>query len=164
MYNGPTFANKWSPNKKSFIEIFIHFFPRNFLEETIVNATSNALLAVNAVRITFGEILRYIRMMLLMSCYAKSPDYFWRMATRTGDESEDKENNILSFTFNRYITRRRNLAITSALRFTLSPPPTFWDKFWQIREMVTAWNEHMRTIFSAGWAICLDKSMSIWFS
>ena len=163
MYNGPTFANEWSPNEKSFVEIFVHFFPRNFLEDTVVNETSNALLAVNAVQITFGGLLRYIGMMLLMSCYAKSPDYFWRTMTRTGDESKE-ENDIPLFSFNRYMSRRRYLAIMLALRFTLSPPPTFRDKFWQIQDMIFAWNEHMRTISSTGWTICLDESMPIWFS
>ncbi len=38
----------------------------------MVEAANNALLAVNAVRTTFGELLRYIVMMLLMSCYMKS--------------------------------------------------------------------------------------------
>jgi hypothetical protein len=80
------------------------------------------------------------------------------------DESEDKENDILLFSFKRYMSRQRYLTIMSALRFTQSPPPTFRDKFWQIREMVTAWNEHMRSFFSAGWAVCLDESILIWFS
>ncbi len=106
----------------------------------------------------------YIGMMSLMSCYTKPPEYFWRTASRKGDESEDDENDVLSFTFNRYMSRQCYLAITLALQFTLSPPPTFWDRFWQIWEMVSAWNEHIQKIFSAGWVICLDKSMSIWFS
>jgi hypothetical protein len=106
MYNGPTFTNDWSPNHNSFIEIFLHCFPCYFLEDTIVEATNNALLAVNAVRTTYGELLRYIGMMILMSCYMKSPDYFWRPASRTGDCSEDEENNMPLFTFNRYMSCR----------------------------------------------------------
>ncbi len=86
MYNRPTFAKEWSPNGKPFINIFLHFLPCYFLEVTIVEATSNALLAANAVQTTLGELLRYIGMMLLMSCYMKLPDYFWKMATRTGNE------------------------------------------------------------------------------
>ena len=98
-----------------------------------------------------------------MSCYMKSPDYFWRTAVRTGDCSEDEENDMPSFTFNRYMSRRRYAAITSALRFTrIKPPPTFRDKFWQIRDLISAWNEHMQTIFVAAWALCLDESMSFW--
>jgi hypothetical protein len=30
--------------------------------------------------------------------------------------------------------------------------------------MVSEWNKNMAAVFSAGWAICLDKSMSIWTS
>jgi hypothetical protein len=56
------------------------------------------------------------------------------------------------------------LAITSALRFTLKQPPSFGDKFWQIRDLISTWNEHMRTIFSAAWVLCLDESMLIWFN
>jgi hypothetical protein len=131
MYNGPTFTNDWSPNGNSFIEIFLHCFPCSFLEIDMVEATNNALLAVNGVRTTFGELLRYIGMMMLMSCYMKSPDYFWRTAVRTGDCLEDEENDMPLFTFNRYMSRRRYAAITSALRFTIKPPPSFRDKFWR---------------------------------
>ena len=119
------------------------------------------LLAVNLVRTTFGELLRYIGMMLFMLCYMKLPNYFWRPAARTGDYSEDEENDMPSFTFNRYMSRRCYLAITSALQFTTQPPPSFRDKVWQIRDLILAWNEHMQTIFVAAWALCLDESMSI---
>jgi hypothetical protein len=164
MYNGPTFANKWSPNGKPFIDIFFHFLPCYFLEVTIVKATSNALLTANAVRTTLGELFHYIGMMLLMSCYMKSLDYFWKMGTRTGNESEDEANDIPLFTFNRYMSRQHFLAITSALRFTLKQPPLFRDKFWQIWDLILTWNKHMCTIFSAAWALCLDESMLIWFN
>ncbi len=164
MYNGPTFANKWSPNGKPFIDIFLHFLPCYFLEVTIVEATSNALLTANAVRTTLGELFRYIGMMLLMSCYMKLPNYFCKMATRTGNELEDEANDIPLFTFNRFMSRRVFLAITSALRFTLKQPPSFQDKFWQIWDLISTWNEHMRTIFSAAWALCLGESMLIWFN
>jgi hypothetical protein len=63
------------------------------------------LLTVNVVQTTYGELLWYIGMLLLMSCYMKSPDYFWRQAARTGDCSEDEENGMLSFTFIRYMSR-----------------------------------------------------------
>ena len=47
-------------------------------------------------------MLQYIGMWLLMSCYMKPPEYFWRPATRmtmiAGDDSEDEKNDTLSFT------------------------------------------------------------------
>ncbi len=164
MYNGPTFANKWSPNGKPIIDIFLHFLPCYFLEVTIVEATSNALLMVNAVWTTLGELFRYIGMMLLMSCYMKSPDYFWKTATRTGNESEDKANDIPSFTFNRYMLRQ--LFFGDHISVAVYPQTTAIvpRQVWQIRDLISTWNEHMHTIFSAAWALCLDESMSIWFN
>jgi hypothetical protein len=56
----------------------------------------------NLVRTTIGEMLRYIGMWLLMSCYMKPPEYIWRPATRmtmiAGDDSEDEKNDTSSFT------------------------------------------------------------------
>jgi hypothetical protein len=106
MYNRPTFANEFSPNGKPFTDIFLHFLPCYFIEVTIVKATSNALLTVNAVRTTLGELLHYIRIMLLMLCYMKLLDYFWKTTTRMGNELEDKANDIPSFAFNRTGTCR----------------------------------------------------------
>ena len=45
-------------------------------------------------------MLRYLGMWMLMSCYMKSPDYFWHSAARmTGDDMEDEENDILDKAF-----------------------------------------------------------------
>ena len=60
------------------------------------------------------------------------------------------------------MSKRRFNAITFEIRFTTTNPPPYVDKFWQIRQMVMAWNYHMNSIFLASWEICLDKSMSIW--
>ena len=133
MYNQPTFADAWSPKGKKFVDIFLHLFPVQFLETVINKATSRVLLSNGLVRTTLGEMLWYIGMMLLMSCYMKSPDYFWRPATtRTPGLEDEEENDTPSFTFNRYMSRHRYLAITLALRFTMLMPPTFRDKFWEI--------------------------------
>ena len=164
MYNDPSFADEWTPQQKTFLEIFLHLFPLEFFTNMIVEGTSNALVGVNSVPMTIGEMLRYIRMWLLMSCNMKSQDYFWQSAPRTKmtphDDNKDEENNNLLFTFNRYMSWRR-VAITSALRFTLSNLPTFWDKFWEARDMITTFNKHMAKIFLVAWVVCLDESMSI---
>ena len=57
------------------MEIFLHCFPCYFVEVTIVEATNNMLLVINAVWTTYRELLQYIGMILLMSCYyMKLPD------------------------------------------------------------------------------------------
>jgi len=55
-------------------------------------------------------------------------------------------------------------AITKALSFIDHDPPLYKDKFWEVRQMIHAWNWHMSDVFLAGWVSCLDKSMSIWTS
>ena len=94
VYNQPMFTNSWTPHMKKFVDIVLHLFPVKFLETVIAKATSRVLLSNGLMRTTIGEMLRYIRMMLLMSCYMKPPDYFWRLATRTTG-SEDKENDTI---------------------------------------------------------------------
>jgi hypothetical protein len=76
MYNGPTFTDSWSPQDKSFVDIFLCLFPIQFLEHLIVKATSRVLVGESLVRTTLGEMLQYIGMWLLMSCYMKPPEYF----------------------------------------------------------------------------------------
>jgi hypothetical protein len=166
MYNGSLFADGWTPQRKMFLEIFLHLFPLEFFTNVIVKGTSNTLVGVDSAWTTIKEMLRYVEMWLLKLCYMKSLDYFSRSAPRTrttpDNNDEDKENDTPLFTFNRYMSRRRFLAITSALQFMLSNPPTFWDKFWKVWDMIAAWNEHMAKIFLAAWVIRLDESMSIW--
>jgi hypothetical protein len=114
---GSDVADGWTPKRKTFLEIFLHLLPLKFVTKAIIEATSNALFAADSARTSLGEMLWYLGMWMLMSCYMKSPDYFWRWAARmAGDGVEDKENDTPSFTFNRYMSRRRFLAITSALR------------------------------------------------
>ena len=150
MYNQPMFANSWTPQGKKFVDIFLHLFPVQFLETVINEATSRVLLS--------NGPHGYIGMIMFMICYMKFPDYFWRPATRMPG-SEDEENDTPSFTFNRYMSRCRYLAITLALRFTTSTPPTFRDKFWEIRDLIESWNALMKDVFVAAWALCLDESM-----
>ena len=60
------------------------------------------------------------------------------------------------------MTGHRFDEINKALCFTLSPPPTYRDKFFQVRELLEAFNARMRHIFIPRWISCLDESMSIW--
>jgi hypothetical protein len=163
MYNGPSFADGWTPQRNTFLEIFLHLFPLEFFTNVIIEATSNALFAADSARTSLGEMLRYLGMWMLMSCYMKSPGYFWQSAAQmASDGAEDKENDTPSFTFNHYMSRWRFVAITSALRFTSSAPPTFRDKYWEVWDMIAAWNAHMAKIFVAecGWFAWTSKCPS----
>ena len=53
---------------------------------------------------------------------------------------------------------------THALRHTNKEPPSYEDKFWEIRDLIEAWNKNMCKNFMPSWVSCLDGSMSHWTS
>ena len=57
MYNGPSFAEGWTPQQKTFLKIFFHLFPLEFFMNVIVEGTSNVLVGVNSARTTIGVML-----------------------------------------------------------------------------------------------------------
>ena len=54
--------------------------------------------------------------------------------------------------------------ILSGLAFTSKEPPAYRDGFWEIRELIDAWNVIMQAEFSPSWLPCLDESMSKWLN
>jgi len=62
----------------------------------------------------------------------------------------------------KYMSRNRFNAILAALNYTNPTPPTFKDRFWEVRNLLTAWNNNMNENFIPGWICCLDESMSKW--
>ena len=54
--------------------------------------------------------------------------------------------------------------ITQHLIFTDIDPPSFTEKFHEVRQMIESFNNHMKDMFSPGWISCLDQSISIWTS
>ncbi len=98
MYNSPLFADRWTPKQKTFLKIFLHLLPLEFLTNVIIEATSSALFTADSARTSLGEMLWYFGMWMLMLCYMKSPNYFWQSAAQmAGDGVEDEENGIPSF-------------------------------------------------------------------
>jgi hypothetical protein len=164
MYNGPTFAHDWTPQNKTFAEVFLWFFlPTTFLEGTVFAATNDALSGENSSPATLGEFLCYIRLWLLMACYmGHSPEDYWAPKVSTGNVSEDKMNDTPPMNFHKYMSRKRFVALTTVLHFTCMPSPCYRDKFWQIHNTICAWNKNVQSFFVAASVLCLDKSMSIW--
>ena len=74
---------------------------------------------------------------------------------------EPQEDGPCPYNFKGYMSKRRFMAITKCLIFTDAISPAYHDKFWQVRQMIWAWNENTANRFVATW-VCLDESMSIW--
>lgn len=136
------------------IAMFLILFPRNFMEQVILKETNKKL----DKELKFGEFLWFIGLWLVIS-YSSPGSLnrreFWA-------STKPRREGGAPFRLNDLMTGRRFEEIIAALSFTNLQPPAFKDKFWEIRQMVKAWNENMREAFTAGWINCLDESMSIW--
>ena len=55
------------------------------------------------------------------------------------------------------MSRRRFETILGAMQFTNAEP-----SFWEVRQMLEAWNDNMKEQFVASWMSCLDEYMSKW--
>jgi Transposase IS4 len=106
--------------------------------------------------IQYGEFLRWLGVWLLI-------------ATIQGPARKDywKKDPVTMFSgapfrFGEFMSRSRFEDILRSLTLTNKPAPPFIDKFFRIRDIVTAWNDNMNTNFDCGWISCLDESMSVW--
>lgn len=139
--------------KPSRIDLFEMFFPKKFLVDVIlVHVNNNNKLG----KVEYGEFLRWLGLWFIMSTI-EGPNRrdFWSM------DVIDVFNGS-PFRLNLYMSRNRFEDILYSLGYTKSNPPAYNDKFYEIRDLVDAWNEHMSENFTPGWASCLDESMMEW--
>jgi hypothetical protein len=122
--------------------------------------TNDAIAALGESELVWGEFLWFLGILAIMTTVSGfKRDDFWSVY-RTFDQRE----NHCAYRFNPYMSKQQFYIIMRELRLTGRLPPCFADKFWQVRELVAAFNTHIASIFVSSWVICLDKSMSIWFN
>ena len=54
--------------------------------------------------------------------------------------------------------------ILQHIKYTKINPPTYKDRFWEVREMLEGWNKNMATNFVPSWINCINESMSKWLN
>jgi hypothetical protein len=108
--------------------------------------------------LTFEEFLQFVGIWLYMSTTAGFSHSDW-FSQKKVDRWEGAP-----FRFNDIMSGKRFETIILALTFTASPIPSFCDKFYEVRDLINAWNNNMMDVFSPSWVSCLDESMSKWTS
>ncbi|KAL7463510.1 hypothetical protein ACHAXS_003872 [Conticribra weissflogii] len=68
------------------------------------------------------------------------------------------------FQLTKYIKKSRFLQITTAITYTDKDPPPFQDKFYDVRQLLDAFNLHYEQNYIPSWMNCLDESMSSWLN
>ena len=136
------------------LQLFEILFPKKWMIEVVVPKTKEKL----DDPLTYSELLRWIGLWLLMSTVDGSDHWsFW----------STKNLNIFEgapFRLNMFMTRNRFEKILNALTYTDCDSPAFRDRFWEVRQMIGAWNNNMTRNFSPSWKNCLDESMSKWLN
>ena len=162
-YNEPSFPNNWVPQGKSYLDLFVYFFPMVWFTTVLLAKTSAAIEEAGShgsrAPVTFGELIRFLGIRLLMSTQQGwTVDDYWRYSLEAADQADCP----CPFNMSPYMSMRRFRSINRFLTYTDAQAPAYTDRFWEIRQLIKAWNTHMANVFLAGWVICLDESMSIW--
>jgi hypothetical protein len=112
--------------------------------------TSAELERDNLPPLTLGELMRFIGMRLLMSMLQVwLMDEYWHY----DPVPRPQEEGPCPYNFKEYMSKKRFQAIIKCLTFTDAIPPAYRDKFWQVRQMIRAWNENMASVFVAAWVM-----------
>ena len=59
----------------------------------------------------------------------------------------------------KYMSLCQFISITSSMRFTKNPSPSFLDRFHDMRQMINNFNEHYLENYTLSWISCLDEPM-----
>ena len=142
--------------KPTIRQLFKMFFFKNYVLEIIILQTNLNLQCDKYRPTTYGEFLHWLGFLFLMATI-NGPDHcdFWSL--REVDCFVGAPMRLHNF-----MSRKHFEAILKALAITARQPPAFRDRFWEVREVLEAWNSNMMEHFTPSWVSCLDESMSTW--
>ena len=134
-------VNHESMENVSFIGMFSLMFPKSYIN-TIINETNKKL---EDDQMNMGEFLRWIGVWLLLSTLSgyKRTD-FWSMKPINLFEGAP-------YRFHEFMSNTRFGSIMKALTLMKDKPPPYKDRFWEVREMIRCWNDHMVENFIPSW-------------
>ena len=116
------------------LTMFVMFLPKAFFESVLLVETNKK---IEGKPVTFGEFLQLMGIWLYMSTTAGFSRSDW-FSQKKVDQWEGAP-----FCFNDIMSGKRFETIISALTFTASPIPSFCDKFYEVRDLINAWNNNM---------------------
>ena len=143
--------------KPTFQQLFKMFFFKPYVIRIIIPQTNICLQEEKHCSVSYGEFLHWLGLWFLMATI-NSPECteFWSMGEVDCFVGAPMRLGTL-------MSRKWLEAILKALAITASQPPAFSDRFWDVREIIEAWNA-MTEQFTPSWVSCLDDSMSTWMN
>ena len=137
-------------------QLFEMFFFKPFIIEVIVPETNKHMKEDKHRPVAYGEFLHWLGLWFLMATNT-GPDHsdFWSLGEVDCFVGAPMRLGHL-------MSRKRFEAILKALSYTSRQCPAFQDRFWEVCQMLDAWNTNMMEQFTPSWVNCLDESMSTW--
>ncbi len=81
-YDEPSFTQGFTPIGKTYLQLFMHFFPMTWFSTVLLLQTSAGVVNSGTTPVTFGELHRFLGIRLLMStCSGWKVDEFWNYDT-----------------------------------------------------------------------------------
>ena len=118
------------------------------MKDVFLGMTSNNL---EGIPVIWGEMLTYLGLWLLISYVANVGNTcaYW-------DNSYPSPFKGSPFILHSFMSFVRFDAIKKALYFTDNTPPLYRDKYWEVRQIINAWNWHTSYVLLYGWVSCLE--------
>jgi len=66
-YDEPSFTQGFTPIGKTYLQLFMHFFPMTWFSAVLLPETNAGVVNTGTTPVTFGELLRFLGIRLLMS-------------------------------------------------------------------------------------------------
>jgi hypothetical protein len=140
---GPTHFNAKLQNvtlagdTPTLLNIFKCLFFTSYVKEVMIPEMNKGL----DKPVMYGEFLLFLGLWLLMCTthFEQRRDFFNKRGAFTPFDK-------VPFYLGDYMTGYRFEQLVSALRYTNNKPPSYLDKFWEVRDMIMAWNENMKKI------------------
>ena len=136
------------------LQLFERLFPKNFLQEVMIPTMNRKL----SNPVSYGELLSWIGWWVLMSMVDGSDrQSFW----------SSKEVNIYEgapFRLMKFMSQNRFEEILGVISYMDKSAPELLDKFWEVRDLIAAWNASMEVEFLPSWINAIDESMLKWLN
>lgn len=128
-------------NNRSRVELFEAFFMKDFIKNTLlVNINNN----IDGTKVSYGEFLRWLGLWFLMSTII-GPSRRAFFSKKSSNEFSDAP-----FRVYHYMSHSHFTAILDSIVYTTNDPPEYKDRFWEIRDMLEAWNANIVKVFGPG--------------